>query len=234
MHNDPNMPHVEVVIKHIKELLYSGKLLPGEKLPAERRLAEQLGVSRVHVRTALKKLECYGIVKTYPQSGSIISQLKVQALESMITNMLKIEQYDFQSLVEVRIMLEAEAVSLCARNRTAEDIAVIENALAECEEYFGTEHRVDKDFAYHQAIAQGSHNTVLASLLLIITPDILRYYLQSDACGTPQAEVTFEHREMLRCIKEQDEDGARRILLKHLQNIKDFSRQYNQQNHYFN
>ena len=79
-------------------------------------------------------------------------------------------------MVYVRELLEIEAVKLCARNRTVEDLAVIEAALKECEEKFYTDERVSKDFAYHQALARGAHNPVIASLLLVITPDVLRYY----------------------------------------------------------
>lgn len=222
---------VDIVLKHIKELLYSGRLEPGERLPAERRLAAQLNVSRAHVRTAFQKLEFYGIVKTYPQSGTVVAQEKMQVLESLITDALKIDRYDFASLVYVRVLLEMEAVKLCARNRTEEDLANIETALAECESLFHTDQRVNKDFAYHQAIAQGGHNPVIASLLLIITPDVLRYYQKYKVCSVPSEEVFFEHREMLRFIRERDEEKAAEMILRHLKSLTEFS-QSAAQNHF--
>ena len=134
MNYSPNIKQVETVLKYIKEQLYSGRLQPGERLPAERRLAEKLGVGRAHVRAAFQKLEFYGIVQTFPQSGTVVAQEKMQVLERMITDALQIEQYDFASLVYVRELLEIEAVKLCARNRTVEDLAVIEAALKELPE----------------------------------------------------------------------------------------------------
>ena len=62
MNHSPNVKQVETVLKYIKEQLYSGSLQPGERLPAERRLAEMLGVGRAHVRTAFQKLEFYASV----------------------------------------------------------------------------------------------------------------------------------------------------------------------------
>ena len=97
-------------------------------------------------------------------------------LDTMITDALKISRYDFSSLVYVRVLLEIEVCKLCAVNRTEEDLKNIENTLVELEEKFDTDLRVEKDFAFHQAIAQGGHNPVISSLLLIITPDILKYY----------------------------------------------------------
>ncbi|WP_297409129.1 FCD domain-containing protein [uncultured Alistipes sp.] len=219
------------MLKHIKELLYSGRLEPGERLPAERRLAAQLNVSRAHVRTAFQKLEFFGIVKTYPQSGTVVAQEKMQVLESLITDALKIDKYDFASLVHVRELLEIEAARLCARNRTDEDIANIETALSECESMFHTDQRVSKDFAYHQAIAQGGHNPVIASLLLIITPDVLRYYQKYKVCSVPSEEVFFEHREMLRFIREHDEEAAAAMIRTHLRSLTEFSHT-DPQNHF--
>lgn len=232
MNYGQNTSQVDIVLKYIKDQLYSGRLHPGERLVAERRLAEQLGVGRAHVRAAFQKLEFYGIVKTYPQSGTVVAQEKMQVLERMITDALQIEQYDFASLVAVRVLLEVESIRLCARNRTQEDLQMIEQALVDCEQNFYTEERVSKDFAYHQALVRGAHNPVIASLLLVITPDVLRYYTRYRVCTVPSEEVCFEHRELLHCIREHDEAGAELMLRRHLRSLQEFSRSYNDENHF--
>ena len=232
MNHSRSSSQVETVLKYIKDELYSGRLQPGERLPAERRLAERLGVGRAHVRAAFQKLEFYGIVQTFPQSGTVVAQEKMQVLERMITDALQIEQYDFASLVYVRELLEIEAVKLCARNRTVEDLAAIEAALKECEEKFYTDELVSKDFAYHQALARGGHNPVIASLLLVITPDVLRYYQRYRVCAVPSEEVCFEHRELLRCVRERDEEGAAAVLHHHLRSLREFAATCNDQNHF--
>ena len=227
-----NIKQVDIVLKHIKEQLYQGRLQPGDRLPAERRLAEKLGVGRTHVRAAFQKLEFYGIVQTFPQSGTVVAQEKMQVLESMITDALRIEQYDFASLVYVRVLLEIEAIKLCARNRTDEDLVAIEEALVECEKGFYTDDRVSKDFAYHQALARGAHNPVIASLLLIITPDVLRYYQRYRVCSVPSEEVCFEHRELLRFVREKDEEGSAKMLRRHFQSLRKFAETNNDENHF--
>lgn len=225
MPNSTHSPQVETVIRHIRALLDSGRLLPGDKLPAERRMAEQLGVSRAHVRTAFQKLEFYGIVKTYPQSGTVIAEQTVQVLEGLISDMLQIDSYDFESLVHVRVLLEVEAIRMCAQRRTDKDLTAMRYALEECDKYFGTERQVEKDFAFHQSIARSGHNPVIASLLLVITPDVLTYYLQYRVCNTPGEIVSNEHHEMLRCIIEQDPDGAEAILRAHFKGIVEFAKE---------
>lgn len=222
-----NIQEVDVVLNHIRDLLYSGRLVPGDRLPSERRLSEQLVVSRAHVRVALQRLEFYGLVKTFPQSGTVVAHMNTQQVESLLTDMLKIDRYDFASLVDVRILLELEAARLCAMRRNEEDLAAMESALNECERVFETDQRVAKDFAFHQAIARGAHNPVIASLLLVITPDVLKYYQKYKVCSVPSEEVIREHRNLLRYIKERNAEAAADELRKHLSSLYEFSQTHN-------
>ena len=224
MKDEVNSQPVKLVIEHIKKQIAERRILPGERLPSERKLSELLQVSRSHVREALQKMELYGIVKIYPQSGTVVSEFSKDQLDTMITDALKISKYDFSSLVYVRVLLEIEVCKLCAINRTEEDLENIEKTLVELEEKFDTELRVEKDFAFHQAIAQGGHNPVISSLLLIITPDILKYYQKYKVCAVPQKTVHAEHREMLQKIKDKDKDGMKELVLRHLSNLIDFAK----------
>ena len=76
MKDEINSQPVKHVIEHIKKQISERQILPGERLPSERKLSELLKVSRSHVREALQKLELYGIVKTYPQSGTVVSRVR--------------------------------------------------------------------------------------------------------------------------------------------------------------
>ena len=223
MASSTHSPQVEVVINHISSLLNSGRLFPGDRLPAERKLSEQLGVSRIHVRTAFQKLEFYGIVKTYPQSGTVIAEHNVQVLEGMIRDLLKIDGFDFYSLVYVRVLLEVEAIRLSAKMRTEDDIARMKAACDEFKLHADSDRRVEKDFAFHQAVVHGAHNPVISSLLLVITPDVLTYYLKYQVCSTPNEDVIKEHCRMLECIINQDQDGAERCVREHLASIMEFA-----------
>lgn len=224
MNNCTHNPNVDIVISYIKSLLSSGQLNPGDKLPSERSIAQELNLSRATVRTALQKLEFYGTVRTYPQSGTIVTNHKTQVLESIISDMLKIDAYDFSSLVDVRVLLEVEAVRLAALNRTEADIALIKAALSECEEHFNTERKVEKDFSLHQAIIRASHNPVLGSLLLVITPDVLNYYQKYRVCEVPDETVKREHNSIVQAVVDQDPDEAERQLRLHFRFILEFAK----------
>ena len=215
-----------LVAQKILDMLEAGRLLPGDRLPAERKLAQDVKVSRAHVRAALQKLEFYGIVRTWPQSGTVLAEHPVSVLKTQFHNILDTDSYNFYSLVQTRVLLEETTARLCAINRTEEDIAHLQAALKDFEDHATTEFRDEKDFDFHLAIARASHNPVLASLLLIIFPDVLKYYRQLGACTNPAEQVAQEHRRLLEAIVEGDPAAAAKTLQEHLSAISLFSEDY--------
>ncbi len=214
---------VDDVIEYIRKAIDDKIYVPGDRLPSERKLSEMLCIGRNHIRTAIKKMELYGILQTFPQSGTVVAEFTKDEMDKMITNALKVSQYDFHSLVHVRILLEIEACKLAARNRTEDDIREIETALGEFDRAQSTEERVEKDFAFHQAIARSSHNPVISMLLLTITPDIMKYYHKFRFCASPRSIVRAEHREYLQNIKDKNADGMKELVLRHLADMKSFA-----------
>jgi GntR family transcriptional repressor for pyruvate dehydrogenase complex len=212
------------VISKIKELINSGILKPGDRLPAERKMALDFGVGRTQIREALHKLEFYGIIKTLPQSGSVINGLDINTLDGLISDVLNLQSYDFFSLVETRLILEVNAIRLCAERRTEKDIKAIELAHENFVKYYDTAERVSHDFAYHRTIAEGSHNPVFKALLNIIIPDILTIYQRDRVC-VPNSRVIEEHYQMLEYIKGQDGEKAAELMAQHLRGVCDFAKQ---------
>lgn len=216
---------VEIIIGQIRFLISSGVLKPGDRLPAERKLAEHLGVSRSQIREAIRKLEFYGILKTLPQSGTSVSGLGIVALEGLISDVLKLEKSDFHSLIETRILLETEAAYKAAVRRSDEDIVNIEKCLKAYEaKRMTNDVAIDEDFMFHMKIAEASKNSVLTSLMLIITPDLLQHYQQLEVCDPKKNNQRIqEHRAILEAIKEQDPDKAMNVMRHHLNDIQERS-----------
>lgn len=215
------------IIRQIKSLITSGQLNSGDKLPPERKLAEKFAVGRSQVRDAIRKLEFYGIVKTLPQSGTVIAGLGIAALEGLITDVLNIEESDFSSLVETRVLLEKNAAKFAALRRTPEDIIGIEKALQAYEQkVLNNEPAVEEDLMFHLRIAEASKNAVLKSLMLIITPDIVNNFKEYKVCDDSGIDdkVIEEHRLILDYIVSQDGDAASRAMERHLQDVLSFSK----------
>ena len=119
----------DLIIKGIKELINYKNLEPGDKLPSERMLSEKFVVSRSNVREAIQKLEFYGLLKSIPQSGTFVANIGVIAMNGMIEDILRLEESDFKSLVETRILLELKTVRLAALRRTEEDLVKYKGSL---------------------------------------------------------------------------------------------------------
>ncbi|MEL6194587.1 MAG: FadR/GntR family transcriptional regulator [Bacteroidota bacterium] len=216
---------IEIIMNQIKGLITSGQLKPGDKLPPERKLAEKLGVGRSHVREAIRKLEFYGILKTVPQSGTMVAGIGITALEGLITDVLKLENSDFASLVETRVILEKQTAYLAAERRTNEDIANIRKALdAYIEKVEDGKLAVEEDLMFHLAIAEASKNSVLKSLMLIITPDIINSFNKLDICKDGNIfKALEEHKLILEHIVNGKPRLSAAAMEEHLQDVLDYS-----------
>ncbi len=216
---------VDLIISQIKGLISSGTVKPGEKLPPERKLAAHLGVSRNQVREAIHKLQIYGIVKVQPQSGTTVTGIGLIALEGLLSNILKIEQPDLKSLIDTRCLLEKEAARLAALNRTQEDLDQLKNALDRCEEKLskgGT--AIEEDLLFHIKIAEASKNSVLKSLMMIITPDLVTSFTEHKVCNKDtNAQTIKEHRRIIEMIEYKNPEEAQNAMWDHLSGIMEFS-----------
>ena len=110
------------IISKIKDLINLKNLEPGDKLPSERMLSEKFEVSRSNVREAIQKLEFYGLLRSIPQSGTFVANIGVIAMNGMIEDILRLDEPDFKSLVETRILLELKTARLAAIRRTEDDL----------------------------------------------------------------------------------------------------------------
>lgn len=216
---------VDKIIKQLRNLISSGQLKAGDRLPSERKLSEKLGVSRNYVRDAIQKLEFYGILRTMPQSGTVVAGIGITALEGLISDILKIENSDFSSLVETRVVLETEAARLAAIRRTDEDISTIKDALIGYEKIVKSgKTAVEQDLMFHLKIAEASKNSVLKSLMLIITPDIIKSFNKHDVCKDGRTYTSLdEHKIILEHIINQDADAAANAMKNHLQEVLEYS-----------
>ena len=212
---------VDKVIGQIKELISSGEFNPGDRLPSERVLCERLGVSRTHLRDSLKKMEFYGILKTYPQSGTVVANKGLPAFDGLLTNMLSLHRSDFKSLVDTRVILETNAAMLAAERRTDEDLIELESAFdAHRRKVLNNEPNVEEDLLFHLKIAEASQNTVLKSLMLVIAPDIMISFRQHKVCDDGSSELALkQHEILLNHIRDGNAAAAGKLVKEHLVDV---------------
>lgn len=218
---------VDSIIKQLKNQLETGKLKPGDRLLSERKLAENFGVSRTHIREAIKRMEFYGIVKTLPQSGTFIAGVDINSLENLISDSLQTETYDFYSLAESRLILEINTIKLTCQRRTDDDLIKIENQMLLYEQKI-TEGNpaVEEDLNFHALIAEASKNQVLKSMLSIISPDLMTNYRKHKNCCTSvhRSVAAMEHRLLLEYIRNRDEEASSNMIVQHLKGVMEYAR----------
>ena len=209
---------VDLIIRQIRELIKDGRLEPGDRLPSEASMQEKFQVKRGVVREALKKLEFYGILKTIPQSGTIVANLGPQTLEGLLTNFLKLERSDYESLIDTRMVLESHAAALAAEradDRMLEELRELERRY---EVKATTGNRgLDEDIIFHLKIAEAAGSSVLRSLLAMITPDILSMFHELSRTSHERLEATIaEHRQILEAIRGHDPKEAKKAMWDHI------------------
>ena len=205
------------IISGIRDLINFKNLEPGDKLPSERMLSEKLEVSRSNVREAIQKLEFYGLLKSIPQSGTFVANIGVTAMNGMIEDILRLEDPDFKSLVETRILLELKTARLAALRRTDEDLEQIKLSLeAYKEKVINEEDAVQEDLLFHLAIARASRNSSMNTFMLIITPEIITNFTKYHVCdaGLAQSGIA-EHQAIFDAIKDQNPSLAKQKMKEH-------------------
>ena len=205
------------IISKIKELINYKNLEPGDKLPSERMLSEKFGVSRSNLREAIQELEFYGLLYSKPQSGTFIADIGQIAMNGMIEDILRLEEPDFKSLVETRILLELKTVRLAAQRRSDEDLRKMKDALNAYEEkVVNGEDAVQEDLLFHLAIAKASGNRTMNTFMLIITPEIITNFEKYHVCDKNQAFIGIqEHRDVFEAIKAQNPQLAKEKMKVH-------------------
>lgn len=194
------------IISKIRDLINYKNLEPGEKLPSERMLSEKFEVSRSSVRQAIQKLEFYGLLKSIPQSGTFVANIGIIAMNGMIDDILRLEDPDFKSLVETRILLELKTVQLAATRRIDEDLKHLKETLdAYRKKVLKGEDAVQEDLLFHLAIAEASGNSTMNTFMLTITPEIITNFEKYHVCDKNQAVLGIkEHEDIYKAIEEQN------------------------------
>jgi GntR family transcriptional repressor for pyruvate dehydrogenase complex len=209
----------DVFIRRFEDLILSGKFPIGQKLPSERELALQLGVSRPVVHEGLVDLAAKGLVSMIPRVGTMVNDYRREGSLSILTSLVNYHQGNLEpgllvSLLEMRRLFEVETARLAALNRNQEQLDFLytllqkENTL----NYQEVEAISELDFDFHHLIALASGNHIYPLLLNSFKHCYANLAGQffSDPTVVP---VVFDfHTKMVKAIKDKNEKSATRIM----------------------
>ena len=203
------------IADQIRTLIRSGEYAAGARLPPERDLARQLGVSRPSVREALIALEVEGLVEVRIGSGIYVTGGNGQGTE------VQAASGPFE-LLRARWIIEGECAALAARSAKKEHIAAIEDALEQMQRTMETdkEQPLEADRLFHLRVAEATGNGALVAVLKMLWEERMGplFAQLEHHYDSPELWVAAlaEHRNVLKAIVARDADEARAAMQRHL------------------
>jgi GntR family transcriptional repressor for pyruvate dehydrogenase complex len=210
----------EQIASQLQELILSGDLLPGDKLPSQRDLATRLGVSPVVVREATKILQERGLLESRVGSGTYVSELTHESVADSLSLLVRQGKLSFDHLHEVRRTLEIEIAGLAAARARPDDVVAMEDAIQRMDENLhAPDEYIEADFEFHLLLAKSTQNP-LFPLLTFTLLDALQHSreLIFRVPGAPGRGQIY-HRAICDCLKRADVQGAQTAMQEHLDQV---------------
>lgn len=205
----------EEVARQLRELMHRGELRPNDRLPAERELAKQFGVSRATVRQALSVLQAAGLIESQVGSGTFTRGATEVINVTNLANALRAAGASLIEQLELRRIIEPQVASLAAERATAQDLAELEACLDEQRAHASDPLFIDADSSFHLRIAYAARNSLLVKMVEGIH-ELL--YESRDLSWRAHGGATpiEEHMRVSDAIKQQDGEAAYHAMLDHV------------------
>jgi GntR family transcriptional repressor for pyruvate dehydrogenase complex len=216
----------EQIIEQFKSMISEGTLKKGDKLPSERDLVEQLGVSRAAIREALSALQIIGLVEARQGEGNFIKENFEESLVDPYLLIFMLNGSNKEQILELRRMIEIETVALAAMKITEEEIAELEQCLASLTEAEDEASKVKWDKKFHYNIAKASKNILIINMMNAVS-SLMDSFI-SDARGSilmisENRDVLMkQHEAILEGIKKHNQSAASEAMRQHLDLIQEY------------
>src|SRR3984957_13998089 len=205
------------VVDHVRGLIASGELRPGDRLPPERELARQLKISRSSLRAGIGFLSAMGVLKSRHGAGTFVSSGPPALDSSSLTVLGALHNFLPWQMFEARIVLESNIAALAAERATDEHLAELAEEVAEM--YASLTDPQDyliHDVRFHRTIARAAGNPILGALMETITANLYDDRSKTVTYAVDLKESAELHREIFRAIRSRNPIQARRTMENHL------------------
>jgi len=209
----------EQVVSHVRDLIERKRLRPGDRLPPERELATQIGVSRPTLRMGLHALAAMGCVQSRHGSGTFIREGPPALRSESLSLLAALHDFTPEQMYDARRILEAGAAGLAAECATPERIASLAEEVTSLFASMNDPQRfLFHDINFHRAVAAASGNPIIAAVVEMVAA---LYYEQrrltaAEASDHDLRDAAESHREIYQAIRARNADAARRAMNDHL------------------
>jgi GntR family transcriptional repressor for pyruvate dehydrogenase complex len=205
------------VVEHVRRRIQKGELRPGDRLPGERDLAVELGLSRPSVRSGLEALEAMGVVVSRRGAGTFIADGPPDLGREPLRLLASLHGFSVSEMFQARMVLEVGVANLAALNAKAEHLAPMAEEVTEM--FASIEDPASflrHDVRFHRAIAAGCGNRVLAALMEMVAAQFYEIRKQTIRHARDLRESAEMHRRIYRAIRAHDPGAARETMAEHL------------------
>jgi GntR family transcriptional repressor for pyruvate dehydrogenase complex len=209
----------EQVLSHIRRLIERGQLRPGDRLPAERDLATQIGVSRPTVRVGLHALAAMGVVRSRHGSGTYIPEGPPTLDSEPLSLLAALHGFTREEMYEARRLLEVGAAGMAAERATPEQLATLADEVTNLFAALDDPLRfLVHDITFHRSVAAASGNPIIGALVEMVSA---LYYERrretaKQASDRDLKEAAELHRRIYQAIRARDPEAARTAMNEHL------------------
>lgn len=209
----------EVIVEQLCGYIADNEMEPGDRLPAERELAANLGVSRVSISQALVALEVQGVLSVRHGDGAILVR---RPTEERAIKALREHADRIPDIIEAREALEVKLAGLAALRRTDGEMAAIDAAISKMEEEIASGDRgVVGDEMFHEAVTTAAHSSLLAKLMHEISGLVRETRIESlSQENRPRASLEG-HKRIAEAVRRNDPKEAARAMADHIAMVSD-------------
>ena len=215
----------EEICERIREQLALGVLKPGDKLPAERDLAQQLGVSRNVLREALRSLEMAGVLRLRKgvKGGAFVQKGDTGRMNDVMRDMLSLGTISVRELSEARMHVLELVVRLACANAREVDFSALEANIERTE--LATREgrlldRVECSREFYKSLAAATGNKVIAMILDSVTEIHMRFvYAKVASSGVAMPRLAERRRRFISALRERNVASASRLMRSHLEAV---------------
>jgi GntR family transcriptional regulator, transcriptional repressor for pyruvate dehydrogenase complex len=208
------------IIDQIRSVIVSGRLKQGERLPSERELATQFGVSRVTVRDALRALEATGLVeiRVGARGGAFVCAPTGSIVGQAMSDMMLMAAITPADVVEARLVVELGTVTLACVRATEEDLEALRQLSEHAQrELDAGRYTRELSWQFHAVLAHAAHNRAIEGLTQSFRDSLSLHPVRvREPRATAFAASVKEHGRILRAIERRDGERARREMAAHL------------------
>jgi GntR family transcriptional repressor for pyruvate dehydrogenase complex len=215
------MAVTDEAILRIKDMIVSGELVPGQRLPPEKELSERLGLSRNSLREAVKGLELIKVLDVRQGDGTYVTSLEPHLLLEAMSFVVDLHQdHSVVEIFEVRRVLEPYAAWRAAKVISDEQIEELRRMISSVDESTSVEDLVAHDIEFHRLISQAGGNAYLASLLDGLSSSTVRARVWRGITEERSVARTLEeHRAIVDALATRDPEMTRSWVTVHVSGI---------------